>query len=111
MRVISCAGAFHGRTLTTLSAAGNPKYLEGTGPVAEGFDLVPFGNMNELRNALRPETAAVLVEPLQGEGGIRAAALDYLRALRSVCDEYGLLMVLAEIQCGTDRKSTRLNSS
>src|SRR3546814_20987367 len=67
MRVISCAGAFHGRTLTTLSAAGNPKYLEGTGPVAEGFDLVPFGNMNELRNAIRPETAAVLVEPIQGD--------------------------------------------
>ncbi|HEY9548204.1 MAG TPA: aspartate aminotransferase family protein [Kiloniellaceae bacterium] len=103
MRVISCAGAFHGRTLTTLSAAGNPKYLEGTGPVAEGFDLVPFGNMNELRNAIRPETAAVLVEPIQGEGGIRAADLDYLRALRSVCDEYGLLLVLDEIQCGMGR--------
>src|SRR3546814_11202364 len=100
MRVFSCAGDFHGRTRTTLSAAGNPKYLEGTGPVAEGFDLVPFGNMNELRNAIRPETAAVLVEPIQGEGGIRAADLDYLRALRSVCDEYGLLLVLDEIQCG-----------
>src|SRR3546814_10573198 len=56
MRVISCQGAFHGRTLTTLSAAGNKKYLEGAGPVAEGFDLVPFGNMNELRNAIRTET-------------------------------------------------------
>ncbi len=103
MRVISCSGSFHGRTLTTLSAAGNPKYLEGAGPVAEGFDQVPFGNMNELRNAIRPETAAILVEPIQGEGGIRAADLDYLRALRNVCDEYGLLLVLDEIQCGMGR--------
>ena len=103
MRVIACSGAFHGRTLTTLSAAGNPKYLEGTGPVAEGFDHVPFGNMNELRNAIGPQTGAVLVEPIQGEGGIRAADLDYLRALRNVCDEYDLLLVLDEIQCGMGR--------
>ncbi len=103
MRVISCSGAFHGRTLTTLSAAGNPKYLEGAGPVAEGFDNVPFGNMNELRNAIRPETGAVLVEPIQGEGGIRPADLEYLRALRNVCDEYGMLLVLDEIQCGMGR--------
>jgi acetylornithine/N-succinyldiaminopimelate aminotransferase len=102
-RVISCSGAFHGRTLTTLSAAGNPKYLEGAGPVAQGFDNVPFGNMNELRNAIRPETGAILVEPIQGEGGIRAADLDYLRALRAVCDEYGLLLILDEIQCGMGR--------
>jgi acetylornithine/N-succinyldiaminopimelate aminotransferase len=102
-RVISCTGAFHGRTLTTLSAAGNPKYLEGCGPVVEGFDQVPFGNMNELRNAIRPETGAIVVEPIQGEGGIRAADLDYLRALRNVCDEYGLLLVLDEIQCGMGR--------
>ncbi|WP_340116828.1 aspartate aminotransferase family protein [Pelagibius sp. 7325] len=103
MRVISCSGAFHGRTLTTLSAAGNPKYLEGAGPIAEGFDNVPFGNMNELRNAIRPETGAVLVEPIQGEGGIRPADLEYLRALRNVCDEYGMLLVLDEIQCGMGR--------
>jgi acetylornithine/N-succinyldiaminopimelate aminotransferase len=103
VRVISCKGSFHGRTLTTLSAAGNPKYLEGNGPVSEGFDLVPFGNMNELRNAIRPETGAILVEPIQGEGGIRAADLDYLRALRNVCDEYGMLLVLDEIQCGMGR--------
>ncbi len=103
MRVLSCRGSFHGRTLTTLSAAGNPKYLEGAGPVAEGFDIVPFGNMNELRNAITPETGAVLVEPIQGEGGVRAADLDYLRALRAVCDEYGMLLVLDEIQCGMGR--------
>jgi acetylornithine/N-succinyldiaminopimelate aminotransferase len=102
-RVISCSGAFHGRTLTTLSAAANPKYLEGCGPAAEGFDNVPFGNMNELRNAIRPETGAVLVEPIQGEGGIRAADLEYIKGLRAVCDEYGLLLVLDEIQCGMGR--------
>ena len=103
VRVISCSGAFHGRTLTTLSAAANPKYLEGCGPAVEGFDNVPFGNMNELRNAVREETAAVIVEPIQGEGGIRAADLDFLKALRAVCDEYGLLLVLDEIQCGMGR--------
>ena len=103
VRVISCTGAFHGRTLTTLSAAANPKYLEGCGPAVEGFDNVPFGNMNELRNAIRPETAAVVVEPIQGEGGIRAADLEYLKALRNVCDEYGLLLVFDEIQCGMGR--------
>ncbi|GAB4393784.1 MAG: aspartate aminotransferase family protein [Kiloniellaceae bacterium] len=103
VRIISCTGAFHGRTLTTLSAAANPKYLEGCGPAVEGFDNVPFGNMNELRNAIRPETAAVVVEPIQGEGGIRAADLEYLKALRNVCDEYGLLLVFDEIQCGMGR--------
>lgn len=102
-RVISCSGAFHGRTLTALSAAANPKYLDGFGPASEGFDNVPFGNMNELRNAITEETAAILVEPIQGEGGIRAADLEYLRALRAVCDEYGLLLILDEIQCGMGR--------
>ena len=102
-RVISCSGAFHGRTLTTLSAAANPKYLEGFGPASEGFDNVAFGNMNELRAAIRPETAAILVEPIQGEGGIRAADLDYLRALRAVCDEFDLLLIFDEIQCGMGR--------
>ncbi len=102
-RVISCSGAFHGRTLTTLSAAGNPKYLDGFGPPSGGFDSVPFGNMNELRNAITEETAAILVEPIQGEGGVRPADLEYLRALRAVCDEYGLLLILDEIQCGMGR--------
>jgi acetylornithine/N-succinyldiaminopimelate aminotransferase len=103
VRIITCEGAFHGRTITTLSAAGNPKYLEGFGPASGGFDQVAFGNMNELRNAVTPQSAAVLVEPIQGEGGIRAASLDYLRALRAVCDEFGLLLVFDEIQCGMGR--------
>ncbi len=102
-RIITCEGAFHGRTLTTLSAAGNPKHLEGFGPPSEGFDQVAFGNINELRAAIRDETGAILVEPIQGEGGIRVADLDYLRALRAVCDEFGLLLLFDEVQCGMGR--------
>ena len=102
-RVVTCEGSFHGRTLATLSAAGNPKYIEGFGPALEGFDQVAFGNMNELRQAITPETCAILVEPVQGEGGIRAARLDYLRALRQVADEFGLLLIFDEIQCGLGR--------
>lgn len=102
-RIITCSGAFHGRTMTTLSAAGNAKYLEGFGPASGGFDQVAFGNLNELRNAITGETAAVLVEPIQGEGGVRAASLDYLRGLRATCDEYGLLLLLDEVQTGMGR--------
>jgi len=102
-RVITCSSAFHGRTMATLSAAGNLKYLEGFGPESEGFDHVAFGNMNELRAAITPETAAILVEPVQGEGGVRPASLEYLRSLREVCDEFGLLLIFDEIQCGMGR--------
>jgi len=102
-RIITCTGAFHGRTLTTLSAAANPKYLEGFGPVSEGFDQVAFGNLNELRAAIRPETGGILVEPIQGEGGIRPASDHFLRALRATADEFGLLLVLDEVQCGMGR--------
>ena len=102
-RLITCAGAFHGRTLATLAAAGNPKYLEGYGPPVEGFDQVAFGNLNELRAAIGGQTAAILVEPVQGEGGVRPASLDYLRALRATCDEFGLLLLFDEVQCGLGR--------
>lgn len=102
-RIITCQGAFHGRTLTTLSAAGNPKYLEGFGPATEGFDQVAFNNLNELRAAVSGQTAAILVEPVQGEGGVRPAGLDYLRGLRAVCDEFGLLLLFDEVQCGVGR--------
>jgi len=102
-RIITCAGAFHGRTLATLAAAGNPKYLEGYGPPVEGFDQVAFGNLNELRAAIGGQTAAILVEPVQGEGGVRPASLEYLRALRATCDEFGLLLLFDEVQCGLGR--------
>ena len=102
-RVITCSGAFHGRTLATISAGGQEKHLQGFLPEVEGFDHVAFGNLNELRAAIGAETAAVLVEPVQGEGGMRAASVEYLRALRQVCDEYGLLLFFDEIQCGMGR--------
>ncbi len=102
-RIIGCQGAFHGRTLTTLAAAGNAKYLAGFEPEVPGFDHSAFGNMNEIRAAITDETAAILVEPIQGEGGIRAADLDFLRELRRVCDEFGLLLFFDEVQCGMGR--------
>jgi acetylornithine/N-succinyldiaminopimelate aminotransferase len=102
-RVIAFQGAFHGRTLATLSAAGHEKNLKGFLPVVEGFDHVAFGNLNELRAAIGAETAAVLVEPVQGEGGIRPATADFLRGLRAVCDEFGLLLIYDEIQTGMGR--------
>ncbi|MBP5858199.1 aspartate aminotransferase family protein [Marivibrio halodurans] len=102
-RIVTCEGAFHGRTMTTISAANNPKYLDGFGPKVEGFDSVPFGNMNAVRGAIGEETAAILVEPIQGEGGIRPADLQFMRDLRAACDEFGLLLILDEVQCGNGR--------
>lgn len=102
-RIITFDGAFHGRTLAALAAANNPKYLDGFGPKVDGFDQVAFNNLNELRNAVTDETAAILVEPVQGEGGIRRADIEFLRGLRRVCDEFGLLLFLDEIQCGMGR--------
>jgi acetylornithine/N-succinyldiaminopimelate aminotransferase len=102
-RVIACEGSFHGRTLAGLAAAGNAKYLNGYEPYVEGFDHVPFGNLNELRAKVGPETAAILVEPVQGEGGMRAGSIEYLKGLRAVCDEFGLLLFFDEVQCGMGR--------
>jgi acetylornithine/N-succinyldiaminopimelate aminotransferase len=102
-RLICCTGSFHGRTLATLAAAGNEKYLAGFGPPVEGFDHVAFGNLNEMRAAVTGETAGVLVEPVQGEGGLAAADADYLRGLRELCDEFGILLVFDEVQCGMGR--------
>jgi len=102
-RVIACEGSFHGRTLAGLAAAGNAKYLKGYAPEVEGFEQVPFGNLNELRARIGPETAAILVEPVQGEGGMRAGSVEYLKGLRAVCDEFGLLLVFDEVQCGMGR--------
>jgi acetylornithine/N-succinyldiaminopimelate aminotransferase len=102
-RVITFEGAFHGRTLATLAAARNEKYLKGYGPDVEGFDQVPFGNLNEVRAKIGPETAAILIEPVQGEGGMRAADVEFLKGLRAACDEYGLLLMFDEVQCGMGR--------
>ncbi|MFZ4407714.1 MAG: aspartate aminotransferase family protein [Paracraurococcus sp.] len=96
-------GAFHGRTLATLAATGNEKYLAGFGPPMPGFKHIPFGNMNALRDAIDGTTAAVMVEPIQGEGGVRPASLQYLRDLRAACDEFGILLALDEVQTGMGR--------
>ncbi len=101
--VICFEGAFHGRTLATLAATGNEKYLAGFGPPVQGFRHVPFGNMNAVRDAIDGSVGAILVEPVQGEGGVRPATLDFLRALRAACDEYGLLLALDEVQTGMGR--------
>lgn len=102
-RIITFDGAFHGRTLATIAAAGNPKYLEGFGPRVEGFDTVPFGDIEAVKAALGPQTGAILIEPIQGEGGIRVAPPHFLRSLRNLCDEHGLLLLFDEVQTGVGR--------
>jgi len=102
-RIIAFEGSFHGRSYGAISAAGSEKMVKGFGPVVPGFDHVPFGDLAAVENAIRPETAAVLVEPIQGEGGIRALTTEDLRGLRALCDRHGLLLVLDEIQCGMGR--------
>jgi acetylornithine/N-succinyldiaminopimelate aminotransferase len=102
-RFIVFEGAFHGRTLATLAATGNAKYLEGFGPVVEGFDQVPFNNMNAVRDKIGPATAGIIVEPIQGEGGVRPADMQFLRDLRAVCDEYGIILGMDEVQSGMGR--------
>src|SRR6201992_1201381 len=102
-KFICFEGAFHGRTLATLAATGNAKYLEGFGPVVDGFDQGPFNNMNAVRSAIGPATAGIIVEPVQGEGGVRPADMQFLRDLRAVCDEYGIILGMDEVQSGMGR--------
>jgi acetylornithine/N-succinyldiaminopimelate aminotransferase len=102
-RIVSFEGAFHGRTLATLAAGGQQKYIEGFGPKVEGFDQVPVEDLEALKKAIGPETAAVMVEPIQGEGGVRPLTPGFLRALRALCDEHGLMLIFDEIQTGVGR--------
>ncbi|MEX0752921.1 MAG: aspartate aminotransferase family protein [Xanthobacteraceae bacterium] len=102
-RIITFEGAFHGRTLATIAAGGQKKYLEGFGPPVEGFDQVPFADVAAAKRAIGPETAAILIEPIQGEGGVRVAPAAALRALRQLCDERGLLLLFDEVQTGVGR--------
>ncbi len=102
-RMICFNGAFHGRTLAMISATGNAKYLKGFGPAVDGFDHVPFDNLNAVRDAITAETAGIMVEPIQGEGGVRPASLRFLRDMRSTCDEFGLILGMDEVQSGMGR--------
>jgi len=102
-RIITFTGAFHGRTYGAINAGGNPAYMKGFGPQLEGFDQVEFGDHDALKAAITEETAAILVEPVQGEGGVRAIPEQCLRGLRELCDEHGLLLMYDEVQCGAGR--------
>jgi acetylornithine/N-succinyldiaminopimelate aminotransferase len=102
-RIITMEGAFHGRTLATIAAGGQEKHLEGFGPVVDGFDQVPFGDLAALEAAIGPETAGILVEPVQGEGGINAITTEVLEAMRKLADDNGLLLIFDEVQCGVGR--------
>jgi acetylornithine/N-succinyldiaminopimelate aminotransferase len=102
-RIITFEGAFHGRTLATLAAGGQKKYLKGFGPAVPGFDQVPFGDFAAVKSAIGPETAAILIEPIQGEGGVRVVPTLFLRGLRELCDKHELLLVLDEVQTGIGR--------
>lgn len=102
-RLITFEGAFHGRTLATIAAGANHKYLDGFGPPLDGFDQVPFEDFHAVEGALTPECAGILLEPIQGEGGLRVFSSEFLQQIRALCDERGLLMVLDEVQCGVGR--------
>src|SRR6201990_1788821 len=102
-RIITFEGAFHGRTLGTLAATGSPKYLEGFGPPMDGFDQVTLGDLDAVKKAIGPQPAGILIEPLQGEGGVRAAPHAFFKALRQLCDDNGLLLIFDEVQTGMGR--------
>ena len=100
---ITFEGAFHGRTLATLAATGSPKYLDGFGPPVDGFDQVLLGDLEAVKKTIGPHTAGIVIEPLQGEGGVRAAPHAFFKALRQLCDDNGLLLIFDEVQTGMGR--------
>ncbi|CAB5101591.1 N-acetylornithine aminotransferase (EC [Olavius algarvensis associated proteobacterium Delta 3] len=102
-RIISMERSFHGRTMATLSATGQDKIQKGFEPLLDGFDFVPFGDADALRRQIGPETCAVMLEPVQGEGGVRCPPEGYLAEVRHICDDEGLLLIYDEIQTGIGR--------
>jgi len=105
-KIISLSGSFHGRTLATVAATGQPKFHKGFEPLPEGFLHAPFGDLEELEKMIDSSTCAILCEPLQGEGGVRPLAKEYLRGIRALCDRHGLLLIFDEIQTGVGRTGT-----
>jgi len=102
-RILTFEGAFHGRTLAAIAAGGQKKYLEGFGPKVDGFDSLPAGDLKAVESWVGPESAAIMVEPIQGEGGIRVLSPEFLRGLRKLCDQRGLRLIFDEIQTGLGR--------
>ena len=102
-RIVTFEGAFHGRTLAALAATSNKKYLDGFGPPVEGFDQVPYNDLEAVKKTIGPTTAAILIEPVMGEGGVRVVPHAFLKALRELCDRHGLLLIFDEIQTGIGR--------
>lgn len=101
--ILTFEGAFHGRTLATIAAGGQPKYMEGFGPKVEGFDQIPITDLAAVEAAVGPQTAAIMIEPIQGEGGVRVISREFLRGLREICDRNGLLLIFDEVQTGVGR--------
>ena len=101
--ILTFEGAFHGRTLATLAAGGQAKYLEGFGPKVEGFDQIPITDLAAVEAWVGPQSAAIMIEPIQGEGGVRVIDRAFLRGLREICDQHGLLLIFDEVQTGMGR--------
>ena len=100
---IAFTGSFHGRTIATIAAGGNPHYTEGFGPVLPGFKHLAPGDLKAVEALIDAKTCAILIEPVQGEGGVAAMSVDFMRGLRNLCDKHGILLVLDEVQCGYGR--------
>ncbi len=105
-RIVTFEGSFHGRTIATISAAGNKKHTDGFGPLLDAFDILPVGDLDAVRAAVGPETAAIMIEPVQGEGGIRPVAPEFMQGLRKIADDNGILLIMDEIQTGVGRTGT-----
>lgn len=101
--ILAFTGSFHGRTLGTIAAGGNPAYLEGFGPALQGFKHIAPGDLGAVRAAIGPQTCAILIEPVQGEGGVTAMSNEFMQGLRAICDEHDILLILDEVQCGYGR--------
>ena len=101
--VLTFEGAFHGRTLATIAAGGQAKYLEGFGPKVDGFDQIPITTIEDVEAAIGPGTGAIMIEPIQGEGGVRVVPRAFLRGLRELCDKHKLLLIFDEVQTGVGR--------